>query len=87
LSTLTAMFNPLPAITLLPLALPWFGLGSASLIFVLIHAVLWPLALATYAGFQGVWDTLRLPAATGSGDCATCCRFSCRRHCRRSSPA
>ncbi|OZA01322.1 MAG: ABC transporter permease, partial [Rhizobiales bacterium 17-65-6] len=27
LSTLTAMFNPLPAIALLPLALLWFGLG------------------------------------------------------------
>jgi NitT/TauT family transport system permease protein len=27
LETLTAMFNPLPAIALLPLALLWFGLG------------------------------------------------------------
>ena len=27
LSTLTAMFNPLPAVALLPLALLWFGLG------------------------------------------------------------
>ncbi len=54
LSTLTAMFNPLPAIALLPLALLWFGLGQGSLIFVLVHAVLWPLALNTYAGFQAV---------------------------------
>ncbi|RVU14028.1 ABC transporter permease [Methylobacterium oryzihabitans] len=60
LSTLTAMFNPLPAIALLPLALLWFGLGTGSLVFVLIHAVLWPLALATYAGFQGVPETLRM---------------------------
>jgi NitT/TauT family transport system permease protein len=60
LSTLTSMFNPLPAIALLPLALLWFGLGQGSLVFVLIHAVLWPLALATYAGFQGVPETLRL---------------------------
>ena len=29
LETLTAMFNPLPAIALLPLALLWFGLGAA----------------------------------------------------------
>ena len=28
LDTMTAMFNPLPAIALLPLALIWFGLGS-----------------------------------------------------------
>jgi NitT/TauT family transport system permease protein len=60
LSTLTSMFNPLPAIALLPLALLWFGLGKVSLIFVLVHSVLWPLALATYAGFQGVPETLRM---------------------------
>ncbi|RYY91684.1 MAG: ABC transporter permease [Comamonadaceae bacterium] len=60
LDTLTSMFNPLPAIALLPLALLWFGLGQGSLIFVLIHSVLWPLALNTYAGFQGVPETLRM---------------------------
>ncbi|MDE8350302.1 MAG: ABC transporter permease, partial [Acidocella sp.] len=41
LATLTAMFNPLPAIALLPLALIWFGLGMWSLVFVLVHGVLW----------------------------------------------
>ena len=40
LSLLTGMLNPLPAIALLPLALLWFGLGQASLLFVLVHAVL-----------------------------------------------
>ncbi|MET0519071.1 MAG: ABC transporter permease subunit [Burkholderiaceae bacterium] len=60
LATLTAMLNPLPAIALLPLALLWFGLGEKSLLFVLTHAVLWPLALATYAGFQAVPETLRM---------------------------
>lgn len=60
LSTLTSMFNPLPAIALLPLALLWFGLGTGSLLFVLVHSVLWPLALNTYAGFQAVPDTLRM---------------------------
>lgn len=60
LETLTAMFNPLPAIALLPLALLWFGLGKGSLIFVLMHSVMWPLALNTYAGFRGVPETLRM---------------------------
>jgi len=60
LATLTAMFNPLPAIALLPLALLWFGLGNGSLIFVLIHAVLWPLSLNTHSGFMGVSETLRM---------------------------
>jgi len=60
LETLTAMFNPLPAIALLPLALLWFGLGNGSLIFVLIHSVLWPVALSTHAGFKAVSPTLRM---------------------------
>ncbi|PMS35489.1 NitT/TauT family transport system permease protein [Trinickia symbiotica] len=60
LTMLTAMFNPLPSIALLPLALLWFGLGTGSLLFVLVHAVLWPLALNTYAGFQSVPATLRM---------------------------
>jgi NitT/TauT family transport system permease protein len=60
LDTLTAMLNPLPAIALLPLALLWFGLGRGSLIFVLVHSVLWPLALNTYAGFQSAPETLRM---------------------------
>ena len=60
LSTLVSMFNPLPAIALLPLALLWFGLGKMSLVFVLVHSVLWPLSLSTYAGFQSVPETLRM---------------------------
>jgi len=60
LETLTAMFNPLPSIALLPLALIWFGLGEGSVIFVLIHAVLWAVALNTHAGFRAVSPTLRM---------------------------
>jgi NitT/TauT family transport system permease protein len=60
LSTLTAMFNPLPAIALLPLALLWFGLGIKSLVFVIIHSVLWAVALNTHSGFMSVSPTLRM---------------------------
>jgi NitT/TauT family transport system permease protein len=60
LETLTAMFNPLPAIALLPLALLWFGLGNASIIFVLIHSVLWAVALNAHAGFRAVSETTRM---------------------------
>ena len=68
LSTLTSMFNPLPAIALLPLALLWFGLGQNSLIFVLVHSVLWALILIPAAlpsilaglkiGWAFAWRTL-----------------------------
>lgn len=60
LETLTAMFTPMPAIALFPLALLWFGLGVGSMIFVLIHAVLWSVTLNTYSGFQSVSQTLRM---------------------------
>ena len=54
------MFNPLPAIALLPLALLWFGLGAKSLVFVIIHSVLWAVALNTHSGFTSVSPTLRM---------------------------
>lgn len=60
LETLTAMLNPLPAIALLPLALIWFGLGDKSIIFVLVHSVLWAVALNTHSGFKSVSNTLRM---------------------------
>jgi NitT/TauT family transport system permease protein len=60
LSKLTSMFNPLPAVALLPLALLWFGLGMGSLIFVIINSVLWAVALSTHTGFQSVSETLRM---------------------------
>ena len=60
LETLTSMFNPLPAIALLPLALIWFGLGNGSIVFVLIHSVLWAVALNTHSGFLAVSSTLRM---------------------------
>ncbi len=60
LETMTAMFNPLPAIALLPLALIWFGLGNGSLIFVLVHSVTWAIALNTHSGFLSVSRTLKM---------------------------
>jgi NitT/TauT family transport system permease protein len=60
LETLTSGFNPLPAIALLPLALIWFGLGDISIIFVLVHSVLWAVALNTHSGFRSVSMTLRM---------------------------
>ncbi|HVN33703.1 MAG TPA: ABC transporter permease [Casimicrobiaceae bacterium] len=60
LELLTSMFNPLPAIALLPLALIWFGLGYGSIIFVIVHSVLWAVALNAHSGFLAVSQTLRM---------------------------
>lgn len=59
LGVLTATMNPLPAIALLPIALLWFGIGTPSLVFVIVHSVLWPMALSAHAGFSAVSPTLR----------------------------
>ena len=64
LSTFTAMFNPLPAIALLPLALLWFGLGRPSLVFVIVHSVLWAVALNMHSGFLSVSATQRMAGRT-----------------------
>ena len=60
LSTFTSMFNPLPAIALLPLSLMWFGLGVGSIVFVTVHSVLWTVALNMNSGFRGVPDAQRM---------------------------
>lgn len=60
LATLTSMFNPVPAIALLPLALVWFGLGTPSLVFVIVHSVLWAVALNTLTGFRSVPEVQRM---------------------------
>ena len=60
LNTLTAMFNPLPAIALLPVAMLWFGLTQWSLVFVIVHSVLWAIALNALTGFTSVNLVLRM---------------------------
>ena len=60
LTTLTAMLNPLPAIALLPMAMLWFGLGPAAVVFTLLHSIIWPVALNTHSGFMGVSETQRM---------------------------
>lgn len=60
LKTLTSMFNPLPALALLPLALLWFGFGLASIVFVICQSVVWVVSLNTLTGFMAVSETLRM---------------------------
>src|SRR3546814_12496286 len=72
LETLTAMFNPLPAIALLPLALIWFGLGEGSLVFVLVHSVLWAVSLNTHSGFLSV--SVRSEERRVGKECVSPCR-------------
>jgi NitT/TauT family transport system permease protein len=60
LSTLTAIFNPLPSVALVPLAMLWFGVGQMSMTFVVVNSVVWVMALSTLSGFLTVSETLRM---------------------------
>src|SRR3546814_17260890 len=50
LETLTSMFNPMPALALLPLSLIWFGQGEGSLVFLLNPSILWAVGLDPHSG-------------------------------------
>lgn len=51
---LNSMLHPLPGIALLPVAILWFGIGEASIIFIVIHSVLWPMVVSLGIGFRSV---------------------------------
>lgn len=54
LDTAVAVMNPLPGIALLPLALVWFGIGQKPIVFIIVHATLWPMILNAVTGFKTV---------------------------------
>jgi len=62
LTVLTSVFNPLPSIAILPLAMIWFGLQPKSIVFVVALATIWPVALNTDNGFRTISQTTQLAA-------------------------
>ncbi len=52
--TLVSIAHPLPGIALLPLIILWFGAGELSIIFIIVHSVVWPLVLNLLAGFKAI---------------------------------
>ena len=55
---LTGMLNPLPSVTMLPIAIIWFGLNTNALLFVVVNAVVWPVTLNISTGFRTANPTL-----------------------------
>lgn len=58
LAVLTGIFQPLPSIALLPMAILWFGFSREALIFVVVMAMTWPVASSLTVGFATVSPTL-----------------------------
>jgi NitT/TauT family transport system permease protein len=52
--SLITIAHPLPGIALIPVIILWFGLGNGSIIFIIVHSVLWPMLLNTMTGFSSV---------------------------------
>ncbi len=44
----------LPGVALLPLAIMWFGIGEATIIFIVVHSILWPMSRSIMDGFNSV---------------------------------
>ena len=52
--TLISVLDPLPGIALLPIAILWFGIGKAAIVFIMIHSIVWPTLLSVMAGFDSI---------------------------------
>lgn len=51
---LCTIFNPLPAVALMPLIIMWFGIGTASMRVIIIHGVIWALLTHMLEGFRSI---------------------------------
>lgn len=71
--TMVAIMDPLPGIALLPLAILWFGGGTGSIIFIIVHATLWPMILNAMTGLgqylQYTKKSVKTLACTGPSWC------------------
>lgn len=51
---LNTILHPLPGLALLPIAILWFGIGEVSILFIIIHSVLWPMVVNFMTGFKAI---------------------------------
>ena len=51
---LVSMFDLIPGIALIPVAILWLGIGDAAIIFMVFHSVVWPVSRSVIDGFNSV---------------------------------
>lgn len=49
-----SIMDLLPGVALLPLAILWFGIGEVTIIFIVIHSIIWPMSRSIMDGFGSV---------------------------------
>ena len=59
-TTLTAVFHPLAGIALLPVVILWFGTGALSIVFIIIHSVVWPMVTNLITGYRSIPGPYRI---------------------------
>ncbi len=51
---LVSIFDLIPGVALIPLAILWFGVGEAPILFIVVHSVVWPMSRSIIDGFRSV---------------------------------
>lgn len=51
---LVSLFDLIPGVALIPLAILWLGIGEAPILFIVVHSVLWPMSRSIIDGFRVV---------------------------------
>ena len=53
-SMLVSLFDLIPGVALIPLAILWFGIGEEPIIFIVVHSIIWPMSRSIIDGFKSV---------------------------------
>lgn len=51
---LVSVFDLIPGVALFPIAILWFGTGESTIIFIVIHSVIWPMSRSIIDGFNSI---------------------------------
>lgn len=51
---IVSMFDLIPGIALIPVAILWLGIGDNAIVFMVIHSVIWPMSRSIIDGFKAV---------------------------------
>jgi NitT/TauT family transport system permease protein len=54
LEMLITIAHPLPGIAIIPLVILWIGIGEKALLFIVIHAMLWPVIINLKSGIKSI---------------------------------
>lgn len=53
-NSMISIFDPLPGIAILPIAILWFGIGEDAIIFMMVYSIIWPFLLNVIGGFSTI---------------------------------